>query len=194
MSVPTPGGEEGRQGRGLSPRQRSLLPAPGAAGPAVPGLVNRRRPGVTARNYEVAGGAGSPAAASIFPPLGLRPAPPASVTFSCRCFLTLIPPPPSAPPPQNSDRHNVSYRKPLVLGCTPAPETGIKTRSSPSSRQSLHRRRRKAAKTAQAASGGGAGSRREPPETPPHALRSGHRCPRGGGRDPRHQGGPGRKI
>lgn len=69
------GGGEGRQGRarGRSPRQLSLLPAPGAASPAAAspalpayhlgGLVNRRRPGVTARNYEVATGAGSPIAA-----------------------------------------------------------------------------------------------------------------------------------
>lgn len=154
---------------------------PAAVPPAVPachlgGLVHGRRPEVTARNYEVATGARSPIAASVSP-LRLRRGSAASFTFSCRCFLTLIPPPPSAPSPPtphpsfaNSD--SVSYRTPLVPCCTPAPETGIKNRSCPSSRQSLHRRRRKTAKTAQAASGGGARSSRKPPERPPHAPRS----------------------
>lgn len=123
------------------------------------GLVNPWRPEVTARNYKVAPGSGSPIAASISP-LELRRAPPASFTFRCRCFLTLIPSQPSAPSPPPSlpsSRRRVSYRKPLVPCCTPAPERGIKHRSSPSSRQRLHRRRRTAAKAALAASGGGAG-------------------------------------
>ncbi|XP_030355073.1 collagen alpha-1(I) chain-like [Strigops habroptila] len=71
-------------------------------------------------------------------------------------------------------------------------ETRIKPRSSPSSRQSLHRRRRKAVKTAQAASGGGARSRRKPPGTPPHAPGTGAPRAEGGtGRDPPNHPPPG---
>lgn len=84
---------------------------------------------------------------------------------------------PSLPP--SSHRDAAPYRKPPVPCCRLAPETGIKNRSSPSSRQRLHRRRRKTAKRAQAASGGGARSGRKPPETPPHAPRSGHRRRKG---------------
>lgn len=171
----------GRVGRGEAGPGLPPVAPPAAVPPALPachfgGLVHGRRPEVTARNYEVATGAGSPIAASVSP-LRLRRGSAASFTFSCRCFLTLIPPLPSAPSPPtphpsfaNSD--SVSYRTLLVPCCTPAPETAIKTRSCPSSRQSLHRRRRKTAKTAQAASGGGARSSRKPPETPPHAPRS----------------------
>lgn len=99
ISVASPreaGGERaGRAGVPVAP--------PAAVLPAVPpchpgGLVHGRRPEVTARNYEVATGAGSPIAASVSP-LRLRRGSAASFTFSCRCFLTLIPPPPSAPSP-----------------------------------------------------------------------------------------------
>lgn len=154
------GGGRGRAGRTPSPRQRS----PRSARRQRSGRASRRaRQSAAAGGYgeelEVAPGSGSPIAAPVSP-LELRRAPPASFTFRCRCFLTLIPSQPSAPSPPPSlpsSRRRVSYRKPLVPCCTPAPERGIKHRSSPSSRQRLHRRRRTAAKAAPAASGGGAG-------------------------------------
>lgn len=66
-------GGSGEAGSGPGVAPPASAPAPGVAGPAaarpaVPachrgGLANRRRAGVTARNYEVATGAGSPIAA-----------------------------------------------------------------------------------------------------------------------------------
>lgn len=166
------GERAGAPGAPRHSRRRSLLPAP-------------RIP-----TWEAARGYGQELRSSYrrwkpYCCVRLRRGSAASFTFSCRCFLTLIPPPPCAPsppsPPRPSLANSVSYRTPLVPCCTPAPETGIKNRSCPSSRQSPHRRRRKTAKRAQAASGGGTGAaERLPNRRPMRPAPAGARDPHTG--------------
>lgn len=189
ISVASPreaGGGEGRQGRGPGSLPAAAL-APRGSRRGQPGGSLARGPCVPSRRTrksEAAGVCGEELRSSYRrwkPYCCIKLSAPAATSFASIIYFLLqvlfnFDPTAAAcaspPLPRPSDRDSVSYRKPLVLCCTPAPETGIKNRSSPSSRQSPHRRRRKAARRAQAASGGGARSRGKPPETPPHAPRS----------------------